>query len=139
MSNKKRSKLRLVTGELEGVFEDVDDDLYAGEGPAPRAKLPWLPRSKKKFAMVPLRWLTSRRMDDIFPARARLYLYLQYRSRRGVQEVRLTNEEATKLGLTKQYKMHCLRQLAAKGLVSVVSSENETVRVSVSRYRARTK
>jgi hypothetical protein len=127
------------TDDLDDVLEDVGEDFYAGEGPAPKAKPAKPPRSKEKFAMVPLRWLMDRRWDNIFPARTRLYLYLQFTSHRGTQEMRLTNKETTKLGLTKQYKMRCLRQLAADGLVSVVSTDNETVRVSVSRHRPRTK
>ena len=135
MSDKERPKLRLLTDDLEDVFEEVDDDLYAGEEPAPKAKPPRLPRSKKEFAMVPLRWLTNRRMDDVFPARTRLYLYLQYRSRRGMQEVKLTNKEVGKLGLTKQNKMRDLRWLEARGLLTVVSTGSEMVRVSVALQR----
>jgi hypothetical protein len=135
MSDKERPKLRLVTDDLEDVFEEVDDDLYAGEEPAPKAKPPRLPRSKKEFAMVPLRWLTNRRMDDVFPARTRLYLYLQYRSRRGMQEVKLTNKEVGKLGLTKQNKMRDLRWLETRSLLTVASAGSETVRVSVARQR----
>jgi hypothetical protein len=141
MSNREGPKLRLVSkDDLADVLEEVDDDFYAGEGPAPEVKRRLqLKRSKVKFAMVPLRWLMNRRMDNVFPARTRLYLYLQFKSHRGTQEVKLTNKETNQLGLTKQYKMRCLRQLVANGLVSVVSIDNETVRVSVSRYRAKTK
>jgi hypothetical protein len=130
-----RPRLRLVTDEFEQALEDVDDDLYAGEGPAPKAKPPKPPRSKGEFAMVPLRWLMNRRMDDVFPARTRLYLYLQYRSHRGAQEVRLTNGEAEKMGLAKQNKMRDLRWLEARRLVTVVTAGSDTVRVSVARQR----
>jgi hypothetical protein len=135
MSDKERPKLRLLTDDLEDVFEEVDDDLYAGEAPAPRAKPPRLPRSKREFTIVPLRWLTDRRWNNVFPARVRLYLYLQYRSHRGAKEVRLTNSEAEKLGLARQNKMRDLRRLEAKGLLTVVSAGNDTVRVSVARQR----
>jgi len=56
----------------------------------------------------------DRRWDSVFPARVRLYLYLQYRSHRGAKEVRLTNDEAGKLGLAKQNKMRDLRWLEAR-------------------------
>jgi hypothetical protein len=57
--------MQQVTDDLDEVLEDVGDDFYAGEGPAPKAKPAKPPRSKEKFAMVPLRWRSS-------PDRARL-------------------------------------------------------------------
>jgi len=135
MRDKERPKLRLVRDDLEDVLEDDDDDLYAGEGPAPKAKPPRLPRSKREFAIVPLRQLMDRRWDSVFPARVRLYLYLQYRSHRGAKEVRLTNDEAGKLGLAKQNNMRDLRWLEARGLLTVVSTGSEMVRVSVALQR----
>jgi hypothetical protein len=133
-----RPKLRLVNDadeDIEGLWDDDGDDPLLNE-PAPRAKAPRLPRSKREFAIVPLQWLLNRRWDDIFPTRVRLYLYLQYRSHRGAEEVRLTNREAAKLGLgTKQEKMRVLRLLEDRGLITVMPTGPRTVCVTVARQR----
>jgi hypothetical protein len=52
----------------------------------------------------------------MFPARLRLYLYLQIKSRRGSRPIRFTNAMATEVGLRRQNKMRALRWLEAKRL-----------------------
>jgi hypothetical protein len=139
MSDKERQRLRLVgKDDLDDMLEDSDDDLYAGEGPTLKSQLPRLSRNKREFAVVPFQWLMDRRWDNVFPARVRLYLYLQYRSHRGAKEVQLTSVEAMELGLDRRNKMRELRWLEAKGLVAVTragKAGNATVRVSVARQR----
>jgi hypothetical protein len=136
-----RPKLWLVTDDtLEGALEAVDDDLHAGEGPAPNArpspKHKRLSRIEVDFAMVPLPWLRDHTWYHVFPARTRLYLYLQYKSRRGTKVVRLTNDMAKEIGLAKQNKMRDLRLLEAEGFVTVLEvdrADSITVQVAVIR------
>jgi hypothetical protein len=133
-----RPKLRLVGKEdedLDDMFEDADDDLYAGEASAPRAKPPRLARSKSAFAIVPFDWLTDRKWDGVFAARVRLYLYLQYKSRRGAVPVRFTNAMAEEIGLARQNKMREIHWLVTQGLVTVIDADGATVRLSVTRQR----
>jgi hypothetical protein len=126
-------KLRLVTDTDEDLWDEDGDDPLDAPVPRTRTKPPGPPR--REFAIVPLRWLRNRRWDDFLPPRLRLYLYLQYRSRRGAKEVRLTNGEAAELGIeTKQEKMRVLRLLEARGLITVLPGPG-TVCVTVARQR----
>jgi len=106
--------------DLDGVWEDDGADPLDEEPdqPAPQPKPARLPRSRKHFAMVPLSWLTNRAWDSYMPARQRLFLYLQYKSRRGTRSVRLSNAMAAEIGLDRHSKMRRLRQLETDGLVT---------------------
>lgn len=87
----------------------------------PKADAPArLPRHKGLWASVPLAELTDRRNDGIYPARARLLLYLAIKSRRGQKPVRLTNEMAAEIGLDRPLKCKALRYLESQGCVTVV-------------------
>jgi hypothetical protein len=90
-----------------------------------------LPRSAGLFAAVPLERLKDRAWDSVYPARTRLHLFLKILSRRGERPVRLTNELAAAIGLTRQSKDRILDDLESLGLVSVAGNGQEVPVVRV--------
>jgi hypothetical protein len=78
-----------------------------------------IPRSKEAFAKVELSVLMDSRQHDLFAPKIRLYLFLQIKTLDGRKPVRLTNAIAADLGLSRQHKIRCLRQLEAVSAVRV--------------------
>ena len=74
---------------------------------------------KELFDKVKLVHLQDRRWDDLYPANARLFHYLGIRSRRGQRSVLLTNTMAAEIGLSRERKRACLRDLERRGLIAV--------------------
>jgi hypothetical protein len=95
------------------------------------ARSPRMGRSSAKFARVRLPWLTDRQWDDVFDAKARLFLYLLILSREGRKEVVLSNKGAAAVGISRYQKWAYLRQLEEHGLVRVVRSGRSTPVVMV--------
>jgi hypothetical protein len=81
-----------------------------------------LPRQPGYWAPVPLEVLTDRRHWGLIPARFRLLLYIQIKSRRGQKQIPLTNAMAEEIGLDRHQKYACLSSLEADGYVTVVRS-----------------
>ena len=69
---------------------------------------------KQLWARIFLARLTDRSWDDFHPPKLRLLLYLQIKSRRGKRQVHLTNKLAAEIGLSRQQKARCLRELEAR-------------------------
>jgi hypothetical protein len=88
-----------------------------------RAKLP---RHHGLWASVPLEVLANRRQWGLIPARLRLLLYVQIRSRRGQQPMALTNAMAEEIGLDRKQKWVCLASLEADGYVVVERAGKKT-------------
>jgi len=127
-------KLRLVADEFESALEDVDDDLYAGEGPAPKAKLFRLPRSKKPFTRIFHSWLTD---HELFPPLVRLLMVLVYRSHEGVRPVELTAKVAAEAHLPSRKRSYYARWLERLGAVSLERDGQGVLTVTVLLKRPR--
>jgi hypothetical protein len=125
-----RPKLRLVTDADEDLWDDDGGDPLF-DGPAPRAKMPRLQRAGKYFVRIPLNWLAPPERGGGYPAWVRLHQYLWFRSREGLRAVRLTGNLATEVGLDRRSKLRALRQLEARGLVSVTRAGNKIPIVTV--------
>jgi hypothetical protein len=78
------------------------------------------------WASVPLEVLADRRRWGLIPARLRLLLYVQIRSRRGQQPMALTNAMAEQIGLDRKQKWVCLASLEADGYVVVERAGKKT-------------
>jgi hypothetical protein len=78
-----------------------------------------LPRQQGYWAPVPLEVLTDRRHWGLIPARFRLLLYIQIKSRRGEKPIPLTNAMAEEIGLNRRQKWVWLGALEAEGYVTV--------------------
>lgn len=112
--------------DLEGAAYVVRPEIDGGQTKRQR-----LPRSPEQFAMVPLPWLSDRNWDALLPARSRLYLFLQWNTRRGTRPWTLSNAEARALGISANNKMRTLRSLETKGLITVTTTGKETAIVWV--------
>jgi hypothetical protein len=73
----------------------------------------------RRFAQIPLEWLSDPAWQRQIGPALRLYLVLQYATKRGARSVRLTNDLAAVAGLDRYHKSRCLRQLEARALVAV--------------------
>jgi hypothetical protein len=61
----------------------------------------------------------------------RLYLFLQYRSRRGNQVLRLTNDMLAEVGIDRTNKPKYLKQLEGLGLITVARDGNRNPEITV--------
>jgi hypothetical protein len=87
------------------------------------------PRNPDWWSPLPLKVLTDRKWDWLYPARVRLahYIDITTRRRNGARmPVELTNKRAAEIGLAKQNKMRELRALAERGVVSFTVGGNRT-------------
>jgi hypothetical protein len=90
-----------------------------------------LPRQPGYWAPVPLEVLTDRRHWGLIPARFRLLLYIQIKSRRGQKQIPLTNAMAEEIGLDRHQKCVCLGALEAEDYVTVEQIGKKNPRVTV--------
>jgi hypothetical protein len=86
------------------------------QGPDAPARLP---RHQGLWASTPLNELLDRQNDDLYPARLRLLLLLQIRTRRGSKSVAVTNAMAQGIGLDRHQKRVCLKYLETQGRIAV--------------------
>jgi hypothetical protein len=86
---------------------------------APPGKPSRMKHSSVPFARVLLPWLTDRRFDGIYQPPVRLWLLLLIKTREGRIQVRLTNEMAAEIGLSRHAKLRALACLEEARLVSV--------------------
>jgi hypothetical protein len=124
---------------MNGHCNGLPAELTIGTGADPlfdepataRPKPARMPRGAN-FVRVWQLWLTDPLWRGYFPARLRLYLYLRHLTRDGLgPPVRLNNEMAGHIGLSRQRKMEYLRELERDGLVKLTTADNHTVEVSV--------
>jgi len=101
---------------------DPDDPLYEDPAALERRRRSRLLRSEQPFAKVELPDLLDRRYRGIHSPKARLYLYLQVKTRNGRSPVRVTNAMAADLGLDRHRKSRCLHELEKIGAVRVERS-----------------
>ena len=116
------------------IDSGVGDPLAApvGAGRRVKEKAPPLPyNGRRLFAAVYLAQLTDRRWDGLWPARVRLYLYLQIKSRRGARVVRFTNEMAAEIGIGRGHKAERLKELEALRLIKITHDGLKTPEVRV--------
>jgi hypothetical protein len=99
------ARLRIVTNNGEAV-------------PPKRSATPV--KARRRFAQVGLDRLRDPVWQREAPARLRLYLLLQYLTKRGARSWTLTNDEAAAVGVVRQHKHRCLRELEARGLIRVI-------------------
>jgi hypothetical protein len=111
----------------DGLFSpQVGDPLL--DGRPETARMP----TGQKFTRIWKSWLLDRSWDAYFPAKLRLYLYLRILTRDGLgRSVRLTNGTAAEIGLTRQQKHDCLRELEKDGLVTLVRDGHAAPEVAV--------
>jgi hypothetical protein len=123
----------LVRGGSDDLWDDVDADPLLDEPiqPVPEATSGGLPRSKKHFARVLFSWLAVSERDGGYSAWVRLHLCLWFRSHEGKRTVRLTSAVAAEAHLDRKSKLRRLRQLEARGLVSVVRDGRKVPVVTV--------
>ena len=99
------AKLRIVTNNGEAV---------------PRRSAPARPqKARRRFAQVDLDWFRDPAGRREISPRMRLYLLVQYLTKRGAREYALTNDDAAEVGLDRKTKHRYLRQLERVGLVKV--------------------
>lgn len=114
---------------------DFDPDklrLPDSQSAAKTAKPKRMPRTNRPFAIAHLDLLVvGGALNVLFPAPARLYFHLQYASRRGARPVRLTNKDATHLGLDRRAKMRALQMLEKHGIISVERVGRQNPRVTI--------
>ena len=96
-----------------------DDPLYKDPAVLEQRRRSRLLRSEQPFARVKLSVLLDSQQHDLFAPKIRLYLFLQIKTLDGRKPVRLTNAIAADLGLSRQHKIRCLRQLEAVSAVRV--------------------
>jgi hypothetical protein len=75
-------------------------------------------RRKRRYGQVSIDWLADPAWREAMAPWLRLYLLLQYLTKRGEQSVRLTNEMAAEAGLDRHQKSRCLHELVTRGLVT---------------------
>ena len=92
----------------------VVDNEKPKTAPAPNPK-----KTKRRFAQMDISWLSHPILKRKIAPDWRLYLLLQYVTRRGARSVRLTNELAAEAGLDRHHKSRLLKQLEIQGLVKV--------------------
>jgi hypothetical protein len=83
------------------------------------ASMPKPKKTKRRYAQADIDWLSHPVLKNKFTADWRLYLLLQYVTRRGTRSVRLTNELAAEAALDRHHKSRFLKQLEIQGLVKV--------------------
>ena len=88
-------------------------------------------RRRRHFAQVELAWLSNPDRQGAVAPWVRLYLLLQYATKRGERTVRLTTEMMAEIGISRQNKPRYLRQLEARGLVKVVRDGHRVSEVSL--------
>jgi hypothetical protein len=86
---------------------------------APRKPLQRKRRHACRFGSITEEDLADRRFDEVFSATTRLFIHLQIKSHWGRHDVKLSNDVAAGIGITRQRKQECLRQLERCGLVAV--------------------
>jgi len=103
---------------------DLEPTEPAASAPAARGK----PRRAQRlqplpgpYVRVPLQWLLKPHKP--FPRDTRLLLYLLYKSHWGQKEVRVTNELAAELGMSKWAKNRNIAQLARDDWLRIVRRE----------------
>jgi hypothetical protein len=100
--------------------------------PIPEAHKPNLSRiERRRFAQIPLTWLRDPTWQKKIAPDLRLYLLLQYATKRGSRSVRLTTEMLADVGIARQNKHRYLTQLEASGLVKVVRDGRRLPEVSL--------
>ena len=85
----------------------------------------------RRFAQIPLEWLGDPVWQRQIAPALRLYLVLQFATKRGARPVRLTNSMAAGAGIERRHKTRYLRQLEAQDLVEVVRDGNRNPEVSL--------
>lgn len=95
--------------------------------PKPKPKAP-------QFAKIPLDWLREppATCGQIPPA-LRLYLLLQYVTKRGTRPMRLTNDMLAMARIVRQHKTRYLGVLERRGLIAVVRDGNRNPEISLVR------
>ena len=83
-----------------------------------------LPRKVRSTIEGNFSYITSDHLTDPawwpeIPPRLRLYLLVQYRTKRSETAIRLSNEMAAAIGLSRQNKHRCLNELGARNLIGV--------------------
>jgi hypothetical protein len=114
---------------MTDVFDDLDKLRPRPPSPSgeaqivelkPRQKPARMPRMVEPFARVPLSWLLDPQKGADLSAKLRLHLFLLIETREGRRPVTLTNALAARIGISRQEKAICLRQLEKDGSLSVV-------------------
>jgi hypothetical protein len=120
--------------DISSLWIDTESDPLAADPPAkkPDAAKKALPlpyNGSRLFNPVYLDQLTDRRWDVFYPSILRLYHYLKIKSRRGTRTVRLTNEMAAEIGISRSHKSERLKELEALGLIEVTRNGLKTPEV----------
>jgi hypothetical protein len=95
-----------------------------GRPPEPKA-------GKRRFAQISLNWLSDPTWrKEISPA-LRLYMVLQYATKRGARAARLTIDLLAGAGIARQHKGRYLAVLEARGLIAVARDGNRNPEISL--------
>jgi hypothetical protein len=113
-----------------GSFDNLADHGFEPET-CPTSDPVSVPRIRGRYAAVTLRELTSGEWDTVFPAKARLYLYLSILSVRGTREVHMTNAAAQAIRISRALQRHHLRELEAAGVIAMRRNGHEAPWVRV--------
>jgi hypothetical protein len=119
----------LITAERLRIAVDNDK----GEPKARPTKPTFGPRPKQRFAQIPLHWLSEPYFRKRISPEVRLYLVLQYATKRGARVVRLTNYMAAEACITRQHKTQYLRKLERQGLIRIMHDGNRNPEISLTR------
>lgn len=87
------------------------------------------PKLKRRFAQISLEWLSDPAWRGQIAPALRLYLVVQFATRRGARTVRLTNDMAAEAGIDRHRKSRLLAQLEARGWVKVSRDGNRNPEV----------
>lgn len=113
---------RITADRLRIVVDN--DKPTSEEQPAKSSRKPKSKPKRRRFAQIPLEWLNDPYFRRRISPEIRLYLAVQYATKRGARAVRLTNGMAATVGLSRQHKAHYLRKLEAQGLIQITHRGN---------------
>jgi hypothetical protein len=119
---------RITADRLRIVVDN--EKTKPGARPGKSARKP-KPKPKRRFAQIPLDWLGDPTWRKEIPPALRLYLVLQYATRRGTHTVRLTNDLLAEAGIARPHKGRYLGVLEARRLVAVARDGNRNPQISL--------
>jgi hypothetical protein len=88
-------------------------------------------KAKREFAQIDLDWLGHPVWRKGIAPHLRIYLLLQFLTKRGTRSWKLTNAEAAQVGVSRQHKYHALRRLTIEGIITSTRSGRHTSEITL--------
>jgi hypothetical protein len=121
---------RLDISDFEVAPENVERELAARSELGRRRRRARAADLGEPFTRVPLRYLLNRRYWQILPPRARMLLWIVFRTQNGERATLLTTEEAEMLGVAHN-KIRDVQKLEAAGLIAITRNGTATVSIKL--------